>query len=279
MQEAAEGVINLPDDDPDAVAKMIEFLYIGDYTMAAKEDLQPPVTFSAPAKRQKTATQRKKRGSTATQSGTRASQTEEACATEKDMILHIKIYILGDKYDIQPLKSLALKRYTRSIVLNWSKAPFCESILLAYENTPDSNRIIRQAILEEAYKNRRELLRDGAFISLLKECPDFSADLLQHGTVHSQSIERVSFICTTDECKDECKDTRNNELIYSPCLHCGHCIKSFYRISGDHLDQYWCAYCEHYSKKEEMLCGNCGKNDHVLMIKDDFKVTAGRWTA
>lgn len=102
---------------------------------------------------------------------------------------------------------------------------------------------------------------------MLKECPDFSAELLQYGTIHSQSLEGVAFLYLGANCQTK----------YLRCIGCTISrsgIASFYRVSGaDRPDWYLCANpgsCELVFKKEEMICETCKVNDEVIMTRKGF---------
>ena len=87
FQEAETGIIELEDDDQNTVERLLTYLYSGDYSVSSK------VTITSPA-------------------DTSASTT----AHSQEILAHISVYIIAEKFDLPCLKKLSGK--TRSHRVN-----------------------------------------------------------------------------------------------------------------------------------------------------------------
>ncbi|TGO30104.1 hypothetical protein BPAE_0008g00960 [Botrytis paeoniae] len=148
FMESVTGVLDLEDDDPETVARMINFLYLQDY-----DDTSEP-----------------------------SEEVEEEGYGR--LLVNTMVYIIGDKYDIQALKTLAKKKYEAAIVTDWNTPSFSASLELIYEELPESDTSLASIALETAGKHLRELNDRGEFSTLCKNNPAIAYDLLT--TITSQ---------------------------------------------------------------------------------------------
>ena len=75
------------------------------------------------------------------------------------LVVHVHMYILGDLYDIPPLRALAASKMSESIESAWNHASFMEAIELVYDRTPDTDPTLRDIMLGAAVKHASELLQ------------------------------------------------------------------------------------------------------------------------
>ncbi|KAM0139917.1 hypothetical protein ACHAP3_002978 [Botrytis cinerea] len=142
FMESVTGILDLDDDDPETVARMINFLYLQDY-----DDTSEPT----------------------------GEGVEEGYGC---LLVNTMVYIIGDKYDIQALKTLARKKYEAAIVTDWNTPSFSASLELMYEELPESDTSLTSIALETAGKHLKELNDRGEFSSLCKNNPAIAYDLL-----------------------------------------------------------------------------------------------------
>ncbi|KAK6596767.1 BTB/POZ domain-containing protein [Botrytis cinerea] len=142
FMESVTGILDLEDDDPETVARMINFLYLQDY-----DDTSEPT----------------------------GEGVEEGYGC---LLVNTMVYIIGDKYDIQALKTLARKKYEAAIVTDWNTPSFSASLELMYEELPESDTSLTSIALETAGKHLKELNDRGEFSSLCKNNPAIAYDLL-----------------------------------------------------------------------------------------------------
>lgn len=87
VQESITGVLDLEDDNPNIVARMITFLYLQDYD---------------------------------------ESETSDEAGKEGygRLLINAIVYIIADKYDISALKDLARKKHKEALLTDWNTPLF-----------------------------------------------------------------------------------------------------------------------------------------------------------
>ncbi|KAJ8061745.1 hypothetical protein OCU04_009542 [Sclerotinia nivalis] len=99
----------------------------------------------------------------------------------EDLVKHAKVYIMVEKYDIQPLKLLARERYFTISKTCWDSSYFVESIELIFDGTPEipGGDCLRNSAVEIASRHPKQLLARDDFTQLCQERGDIATSLLQ----------------------------------------------------------------------------------------------------
>ena len=112
--------------------------------------------------------------------------TDEAAVAEQptqldaaSLLMNAKTYIIADKYLIHSLKERAVTKYKEVLTTTWNSTSFIESARLIFENTPESDRMLREVTIRKASEDTRALFDRGEFVALLKDRSDFAADILR----------------------------------------------------------------------------------------------------
>jgi len=102
-------------------------------------------------------------------------------ASAKNLIILSAIYVTAEKYDVQPLKTLAKGKYEALLPIVWNTEQFVESLKLIYDGTPDTNEPdgLRELAIRTAAIHAKELLDRGEFLNLCRERGDFATDVLK----------------------------------------------------------------------------------------------------
>lgn len=108
--------IDLPDDEPDIVFKMIQFLYTSSY-----DDTEHTAIPGAYDDKEHMSILRSRETPI---KGHELLDKKETLKCPGALIVHTKVYIIADKYDIQALKDLAAKRYQDVAQAFWSSPSF-----------------------------------------------------------------------------------------------------------------------------------------------------------
>jgi hypothetical protein len=95
------------------------------------------------------------------------------------LVVNAKAYIIADKYNIGSLKERAVTKYKQVLPTIWNSASFVESARLVFENTPESDRMLREVIIQKASENAKALFDRGEFVALLQTHGDFSMEVLR----------------------------------------------------------------------------------------------------
>jgi len=151
----------MDDDEPEMVAKMLDFIYCDNYDDDRKPGLQ-----------------------------------NRATKSQGSLLTHTKLYILGDKYQIEPLKQLALSKYGPAVSKEWNQSAFSASVKLMYANTVKSDRALKDAALKAALTSNhlRVLFRKDDFQALVLECSEVGRDImalqLKNGSTAGDKMEQ-----------------------------------------------------------------------------------------
>jgi hypothetical protein len=104
----------------------------------------------------------------------RQDETEESA-----LMVNAKVYIMADKYDIQPLKVWAVTKYQEVLRTVWNSNSFAESARLIFDNTPESDLMLREVIIRNAIDHAQALFDRGEFVELLRSDGDFATEVLK----------------------------------------------------------------------------------------------------
>ncbi|KAA8564609.1 hypothetical protein EYC84_011521 [Monilinia fructicola] len=101
FRESITGILNLEDDDPSTVARMINFLYTQDYDDTTTSE-------------------------------------ESHIENHGPLLVNTMLYVIADKYDIPPLKMLATKKFETALLTDWNSPSFTASLDL-FSTTDSQN--------------------------------------------------------------------------------------------------------------------------------------------
>jgi speckle-type POZ protein len=163
VQEAALRDIDLSADEVPVIRAMIRYLYTDDY-----DDGDP-----GPA--------------TAGLSPDCAScQNSRPCTLHPPeidfafpLIFNVKMYVIGDKYDIPGLRALATKKYQACVAVHWNNTTFSESAQHLWDNTMDTDRQLRDVVVKTAHKHIKQFLDRGEFKDFMRSHGDVGLEVVQ----------------------------------------------------------------------------------------------------
>jgi hypothetical protein len=99
------------------------------------------------------------------------------------LLLHTKMYVVGDKYDIPALKKFAVAQYKRCLSFYYPEinlsAELPASLRLMYEETPESDRVLKDIAMATAGLHVKDLMKLPDFAELIKENGEIAFDILQ----------------------------------------------------------------------------------------------------
>ncbi|PLB43255.1 hypothetical protein P170DRAFT_514520 [Aspergillus steynii IBT 23096] len=216
FKESSESKIDLPDDDPDMIDRLFQFLYLGNYTDGEYFDELPSIpAMTEPQEVQAQLSQKLERFTVAELSDSANDEdypSEEDLQSPRDNDEHLeygslhsshdwdresgdeqyhencptqlftslRMYVIGDKYDVPALQLLAKTRFLRTAEHHWKTSEEFLAVLdelFVTTSTCDSLRwSVCRLILQDymSSPNIRELLRP-----TLARHGDFSMKLLQ----------------------------------------------------------------------------------------------------
>lgn len=170
FKEASTGKIDLDGNEPDIVECMLKFMYNQDYL----DGRDSVITSAGPPVAKKTKTTRSSLAST-----TATSDLAEIFIVEGSLLTNTKVYIIGDQLQIPDLKILAKEKYKEVVSAGWNSAAFVASLKLLYEETMETDRLLKDIAIETAGKHVRDLCGRDDFVALCKESGDIAFDILR----------------------------------------------------------------------------------------------------
>lgn len=175
--------MELEDDDPSIIAKMIDFLYRTRYhdDRGIDEDELRDVTAQLSIVPSSDAWQSSVETEAQPDHG-HITASLPVDTTKGPLITNATVYILADKYDVQSLKKVAAHKYAEMVKDRWSNETFVESARLVYDNIIANNDILKEVIIEAMHSNLSMLMDRGDFLGLLRGNGDIATDILHAST-------------------------------------------------------------------------------------------------
>ncbi len=97
--------------------------------------------------------------------------------------LHVKMFSLGDQYEIPHLSTVAAQKYSTRCTSSWDAFEFLTSIADIYETTPSCIKQLRDMACLEIRKHLPGMLKNTIvaeeYEKILVEVPDFAKELLK----------------------------------------------------------------------------------------------------
>lgn len=98
--------------------------------------------------------------------------------TGGSLAINAAMYIIGDRYMIGTLKDLAVAKFSAALASGWNQQDFPEVIQTIYDNTPASDRGLRDCMAPILKAHGKELQKDAAFVEVVRTHGDFAVDLI-----------------------------------------------------------------------------------------------------
>ncbi|KAJ6191983.1 hypothetical protein J3E72DRAFT_399462 [Bipolaris maydis] len=132
-QETESGILNLPEDEPETVKLLIQYLYEGEY-----EPQLPPAAdcdytcggFICPI-----------------------CNTPALTGLSSQLLIHSKMYEIADRYDVVGLKGLAKEKFNRGCNHFWNTPDFHIAASHALSTTPEDDGGLRDLVSETIAKH------------------------------------------------------------------------------------------------------------------------------
>lgn len=104
-----------------------------------------------------------------------------ATVNPQNLVTLAAIYVVAEKYDVQPLKLLAHTKYEAILPKTWNTKHFVESLELIYDGLPEMSEpdSLRELAIKTAAAHGKELMDRGEFMTLCKERGDIGTDIFK----------------------------------------------------------------------------------------------------
>ncbi|KAF2834953.1 hypothetical protein M501DRAFT_1008904 [Patellaria atrata CBS 101060] len=101
---------------------------------------------------------------------------QEVNPAQAHLILHAKVYAIAEKYGISGLKSLARKKFASQLSTHYSDPEFADVLYEVYDSTVDSDRGLRDIIIQ-TFRANPDLARRDDVETCVKESPQLAWEL------------------------------------------------------------------------------------------------------
>jgi hypothetical protein len=101
-----------------------------------------------------------------------------ASSDASQLLLHAKMYEIGDKYDVIGLKQLAREKFLRAAAEYWNDEQFALAAHYAFSTTPEEDKGLRD-VVNNTISMHMELLNKPAVEALLTEFNGLAVGLLK----------------------------------------------------------------------------------------------------
>ncbi|KAL8938269.1 MAG: hypothetical protein Q9216_003986 [Gyalolechia sp. 2 TL-2023] len=92
---------------------------------------------------------------------------------------NVQVYALADKYDVQPLKALAAKRFENGVTGDWETDDILTMMTEVYNTTPITDRGLRENMLKVCSRYADELMALPAFHEVIRNDGSVAADIVR----------------------------------------------------------------------------------------------------
>jgi hypothetical protein len=171
---------DLEDHDPNIIEKFIDFLYTEQYD----------------------------------DGGSKAAKTS---APEASNALHTNtaLYIVGDKFDVTALKTLAKEEYEKTLSASWNCILFTSNLKLVYAGTAKNDRLLMGVATNAAANHVEELVKNSEFAELYQCDGDIGFAVLK--SCHSPTLQALVKKC------ESCQQYYGKKLHHQPYYTCSSC--------------------------------------------------------
>jgi hypothetical protein len=191
-------VINLEEEDPEIFERVVKFIYTSDYS-------------DSPG--------------SATTTITRTASTKSGTASQA-LIVNTKVYISADKWDIPALKKLAANKFEDALPKEGKSSSFAMSLRLMFEETPESDRLLKDVALKFAGKHCKELISMKEFAAMCKKNGEIAVEVLTAAAIPPPSLS-LPEKCPGCRVNDAIQlNTKNTWSTYG-AFYCCSCKHSF----------------------------------------------------
>lgn len=105
--------------------------------------------------------------------------------TGNELIIHTKVYALAEKYLIDGLKALALRKFNEATIDHWASNDLLEAAQVVYQYTVETDRGMRDTVIQTFY-GHPELLDKEEVQDIFRTLPLLAYDLMMHVRLKQQ---------------------------------------------------------------------------------------------
>jgi hypothetical protein len=204
-QEALTNEINLPEDDPELIQLMIDYLYRLDYDHTNGKtssrdvveqrpepasvrdseapddalDIYQPEHFQLFRRRHIAEEEnRQDKGGISSDGHLETNHLDWPRSQTTGLATHAQMYALADKYQISGLKTLAQRKFQKAALQHWNSEEFAPALHIVYTSTLEEDRGLRDIVISTISRDR--LLEKPEVRTTVKDLPELAFGLLMY---------------------------------------------------------------------------------------------------
>ncbi|KAI4099365.1 MAG: hypothetical protein LQ339_006040 [Xanthoria mediterranea] len=170
FEEGKTSRLDLQEENPAVVAKLVNYLYTCDYDDCVF-DFPGHDSEDSNAKESEEASNEDSR-----------ERSKSQAFKPGELALHARMYVVGDMYCVDQLKLLAKAKFSAALVNDWDKEDFPEIIRFIYDNTVSSDRGLRESLVPTLLQHKEILRADDTFMNVVETHGEFARDLINAWT-------------------------------------------------------------------------------------------------
>ena len=153
-KEGMTGIITMDDDDPQAVKRLLLYLYTLDYPEEDASDVLVSIDPSHPSDVPSAGTVGE------SDLGTMTVSSDWATPSDSRMMNNVLVYAIAEKYDISELKDLAKHKFRTQTSAAWPLDDFHAVTEAVFSTTPETDTGLRQIVMDICGEHSEDILRD-----------------------------------------------------------------------------------------------------------------------
>ncbi|KAL8410411.1 hypothetical protein RB596_000192 [Gaeumannomyces avenae] len=186
FREASTNTINLPEDDPDLVQKLLDFSYTGDYHTSAvpivEENEPSQINKSIMPKEDKEDHYQTSSSDQDYDASGGPQTTDNTCAV---LFNEAKVYIMADKFIIPALKTMSIDRFKKvadrvESLDNWQSRDFPAIVEEVYSSTTRSDLALKEILCRLLIIKREDKELWSSMQPVIRRYGDFAAGVLNY---------------------------------------------------------------------------------------------------
>ena len=99
------------------------------------------------------------------------------------LTMHCKMYVLGLKYHIPSLRTTSSSKFDAAAKQDWKTDDLATAIPIAFGNTPESDTLLPNLLIQVILKHLHKLLGDQAFANAINQVEGLLMELLREKTL------------------------------------------------------------------------------------------------
>ncbi|KAH7139567.1 hypothetical protein B0J11DRAFT_589460 [Dendryphion nanum] len=189
-KESKEATIDLPEDEPATIKLLMQYMYEGEYHPFHVETSKP--SDKTILQKQTAAHSCRDQNFCCENYGNIRVCDHHFCGvqyrpkfngTASQLLVHSKMYEIGERYDVQGLKELAKEKFRIACDEFWNTSDFPEAAYHAFSSTVADDKGLR-TIVCQILANHMELINKEEIVALLMEFNGLAYGLLKEKIIH-----------------------------------------------------------------------------------------------